>query len=85
MVPPVVVAVRVAVPPKPTGAEGDTEMTGVAGAELIVNVPVLVPVPKVLVIAMVPEVVAGTVAVILVALTTVYVAVTPLIETPVTP
>ncbi len=79
------VAVRVAVPPKPMVAEGDTEMTGVAGAVLIVNVPALVPVPKLFVTAIVPDVVEGTVAVILVALTTVYVAVTPLIETPVTP
>jgi hypothetical protein len=71
MVPPVVVAVRVAVPPKPMVAEGDTEMTGVAGAVFIVKVPALVAVPNGVVTATVPEVVDGTVAVILVALTTV--------------
>ena len=46
-------------------------MTGVAGAVFIVNVPALVAVPNGVVTATVPEVVDGTVAVILVALTTV--------------
>jgi hypothetical protein len=83
-VPPEVVADNELVPPTLMVDEPVTETDGVGGVLETVNDDGLVPVPPKLVTEIVPEVAAGTVAVICVELTTVYEAETPLKETPVT-